>query len=105
MLKKIEPWTGTSYGKEAFIKNFTGVFTQWELTSFEPQIQLEKDGFALIFGKCSLKSKTLNKEASSPMAAIAHVTNGKIDKFFYLEDTLATAYTFKKSGSLISVRF
>ena len=99
-LKRIEPWAGTSRGKEAFKKNFTGVLTQWNVTSFSPEIQIEEGDTAMMFGKFSLKSKTLNQEAGSPMAAIARVVDGKIVRFIYLEDTLATALTFKKGGEL-----
>lgn len=99
-LQKIEPWAGTSRGKDAFKKNFTGVLTQWEVTSFSPEIQIEEGDTAMMFGKFSLKSKSLGQEAGSPMAAIARVVEGKIVRFIYLEDTLATALTFKKGGEL-----
>lgn len=97
-LKKIEPWCGTSYGKESYVKNFTGILNQWNLTSFDIQIEMQNDEYAMVFGSFSLKSKTLGKEASSPMCAIAKIGNNKIKKFIYLEDTLATALTFKVGG-------
>lgn len=97
-LKKIEPWCGTSYGKSAYVDNFTGVLTQWDVTSFEIQIEMQNANHAMVFGAFSLKSKTLGKEAHSPMCAIAEIEHEKIKKFIYLEDTLATAFTFKAGG-------
>lgn len=97
-LKKIEPWCGTSYGKDAYISNFTGVLSHWDVTSFEIQIDMQNEEYAMVFGAFSLKSKTLGKEAHSPMCAIAKIENNKIVKFIYLEDTLATAFTFKVGG-------
>ena len=97
-LKQVEPWCGTSYGKEAYVRNFQGILAQWNLASFEIQIEMQNEEYAMVFGSFSLESKTLGKEAKSPMCAIAKIEEGKIKKFIYLEDTLATAFTFKVGG-------
>ena len=104
-LEKIEPWCGTRHGREAYVANFTGVLSQWELTSFEPEMTMQQNENAMIFGKFSLRSRTLGREVSSPMCAIATVEDEKMTKFIYLEDTLATASTFRAGGEwIISAR-
>lgn len=97
-LAKIEPWCGTKNGRKAFISNFSGVLSQWDVTSFEPEIRMSDGGKAMVFGRFSLRSKTLGIEASSPMCAIATIINDQIAHFIYLEDTFATASTFRASG-------
>ena len=104
-LARIEPWCGTKHGREAFVANFTGVLTQWELTTFEPRMTMQQDEDAMVFGKFSLRSRTLGIETSSPMCAIATVRDDRISQFIYLEDTLATASTFRAGGTwIISAR-
>jgi len=55
----------------------------------------------MVFGKFSLRSRTLGIGVSSPMCVIATVHQEKIARFVYLEDTLATASTFRAGGAWV----
>lgn len=41
-------------GREAFVANFRGATSQWDLTSFAPEIQIHQDDNAIVYGKFSL---------------------------------------------------
>ena len=51
-----------------------------------------------VFGTFTYKSNTLRKVATSPFSILAKVKNGKIVYFQFMEDTFATAATFRVSG-------
>lgn len=55
-----------------------------------------------VFGRFRYKSKTLGKVTDSPFAVLAKVDpgSGKIVYMQFMEDTLSTATSFAKSGSM-----
>ena len=99
-LKRILPWTGTSSGPKAFIDTFTRVFQYWQALNFEPKEIFGSGENVAVFGSFTYKSNTLDKTATSPFSIHAKVKNGKITYFQFMEDTLATAATFKVSGTV-----
>ncbi|NLA47985.1 MAG: nuclear transport factor 2 family protein [Bacteroidales bacterium] len=99
-LKKILPWTGTRKGPNAFIYTFAGVNEFWTINAFEVQEIFAENENVAVFGSFSYTSKTLNQQATSPFSILAKVRNGKIYHFMFMEDTFATAATFKVSGKV-----
>ncbi|KRD07846.1 hypothetical protein ASE48_10495 [Mycobacterium sp. Root265] len=98
-LHEIMPWAGTNHGKSAFVDNFRGVSTQWRLEDFTPLDTLVDGDKVALFGRFTLRSVTLDKAVTSPCAVLAKVSDGKIRYFQYMEDTFATALTFRSSGT------
>ncbi len=98
-LKRLMPWAGTSHGKEAFVKNFRGVSKHWQLEGFTPSNILVDGDQVALFGQFTLRSVSLGIAATSPVAVLAEVTDGKIRSLLYMEDTFATARTFRSAGA------
>lgn len=98
-LRKIMPWVGTARGPQAFLDAFTQVFQFWENQGFEIKELFGTGENVAVFGKFTYKSNTLGKVAVSPFSILAKVRAGKIVYFQYMEDTYATASTFKISGT------
>jgi uncharacterized protein len=98
-LNRIMPWAGTKQGACAFVENFKGVRSRWTNDSFEITDTVEQDGNVAIFGRFTLRSLTLGQATDSPFAVFAKVVDGRIAYFQYMEDTFATARTFRESGT------
>lgn len=99
-LRKIMPWAGTHHGPESFSKVFTGVNEQWTVDEFTPTAAFDDGENVAMFGSFQLRSKTLDIARRSPFAIFAKVNaEGKVSYFQYMEDTFATAETFKKGGA------
>ncbi len=97
-LAKIMPWAGTKRGRAAFVDNFLNISKQWTLEEFTPLETLVDGEKVALFGRFTLKSRTLGISATSPAAVLAKVADGKITYFQYMEDTFATARTFRSGG-------
>jgi uncharacterized protein len=98
-LKKIMPWTGTSSGPEAFIKNLTGMFARWDTEAFDVATMFASDENVAVFGSFRYKSKSLGKVVASPFAILVKVVDGKVTHLQFLEDSYATASSFRKDGT------
>jgi uncharacterized protein len=98
-LHRIMPWAGTSHGRDAFVENFTGVTTRWNNEAFEIIDTVEQDEKVALFGSFTLRSVTLGHAATSVLAVFARVADGRITFFQYMEDTFATALTFRAGGT------
>jgi len=90
---------GTKRGRQAFIENFSGVSTRWTNTAFDITDRLAAPGKAALFGSFMLVSTKLGQSVTSPFAVLAHVQDGEITYFQYMEDTFATARSFRSSGT------
>lgn len=99
-LKKIMPWAGTSQGSEAFVATFDLVSKYWEILNFEVTDIFGSGEQVAVFGTFTYKSVVLKKTVTSPFSIHAKVRNGKIFYFQFMEDTLATAGTFKMAGEV-----
>lgn len=98
-LNRIMPWAGTHKGPQSFVEVFSGVYQQWTVDAFETEAAFDDGENVAIFGRFTLRSKTLQKARQSPFAIFAKVTaGGKVSYFQYMEDTFATADTFRKGG-------
>ena len=98
-LKRIMPWTGTSYGPEAFLYNMGTMFSRWENQAFNVGTIFGSGENVAIFGDFRYKSHSLGKTVTSPFAMLIKVVDGKVTFLQFLEDTYATASSFRKGGS------
>jgi ketosteroid isomerase-like protein len=97
-LHKIMPWAGTSFGPQAFIKNLNGIFSHWDTEAFDVTTMFASDENVAVFGRFRYKSKSLGKVVASPFAMLVKVVDGKVTYLQFLEDTYATASSFRKDG-------
>jgi ketosteroid isomerase-like protein len=98
MLESVMPWCGTRRGPEAIVETFKGVSRYWSVEAFEPRAVFGDSEHAAMFGSFTYRSTTLGKQVTSPFAVYAHVVGGKCVYLQFMEDTLATADSFHKSG-------
>jgi hypothetical protein len=98
-LKKILPWTGTGTGPQAFINTFARVSQFWEILAFSPEQMFGAGENVAVFGRFTYRSKTQGKTVESPFSILSRVHDGKIVYFQFMEDTFATAASFKSGGS------
>jgi ketosteroid isomerase-like protein len=94
-LKRILPWAGTHKGAQSFIDTFAGVNEFWTIQAFEVQDIFSEGEKVAVFGSFTYTSRTLNKKVTSPFSILAKVKDGKIYHFMFMEDTFATAGTFR----------
>jgi uncharacterized protein len=100
-LNKIMPWAGTSHGPQAFLDNMGAMFTRWENQAFNVTTTVAADENVAVFGDFRYKSHSVGKVVSSPFAILVKVVDGKVTYLQFLEDTYATAASFRKSGSWV----
>lgn len=100
-LKKIEPWTGTSKGPSAYSSTFLQVAKYWKVEDFTITDKLASNEDVAIFGKFTYRSVEVGHVFTSPFSIHAKVRDGKMVYFQFLEDTYASASSFRQSGSWI----
>ena len=102
-LTKVMPWAGThaGAGPQAILKTFQDVNRWWTVVDFTPQHTVSEGENVAIFGSFTLRSKTLGKQVTSPFSIFAQVKDEKVVLMQYMEDTFATASTFRSSGAWI----
>lgn len=98
-LKRIMPWTGTSFGPQAFVENLSGMFSRWDTEAFNVATMFASDENVAVFGSFRYKSKSLGKVVASPFAILVKVVDGKVTYLQFLEDSYATASSFRKDGT------
>jgi uncharacterized protein len=98
-LNRILPWAGTSHGPQAFLDNLGTMFTRWENQAFNVATMFGSDENVAVFGDFRYKSKSLGKVVSSPFSILVKVIDGQVTYLQFLEDSYATAASFRKSGS------
>ena len=98
-LKLIEPWAGTSHGQQAFLDNLSNMFSRWENQAFNVTTMFASGENVAVFGDFRYKSKSLGKVVSSPFSILAKVVDGKMTYLQFLEDSYATAASFRADGS------
>ena len=100
-LSKIMPWAGTSYGPQAFIGHLTMMFTRWENQAFNVTTMFASDENVAVFGDFRYKSNSLGKVVRSPFSILLKVVDGKVTYLQFLEDSYATASSFRKDCSWV----
>jgi uncharacterized protein len=98
-LSKIMPWAGTSHGPQAFLGNLGKMFARWENQAFNVTTMFASGENVAVFGDFRYKSKSLGKVVSSPFSILAKVVDGKMTYLQFLEDSYATAASFRAGGS------
>ncbi|WP_334150717.1 nuclear transport factor 2 family protein [Hyphomicrobium sp.] len=101
-LKTLLPWTGTTQGPravDAIIDTFDRIFQYWNVEELEVTDIFGEREHVAVFGKFTYRSATLGKAATSPFAIHAKVVDEKIIYLQCMEDTYATASTFRVRGS------
>ncbi len=98
-LHKIMPWGGTSHGPQAVLDNLGEMFTRWENQAFNVTTMVASDENVGVFGDFRYKSHSLGKVVSSPFSILVKVVDGKVTYLQFLEDSYATASSFRKDGS------
>lgn len=98
-LQQILPWTGTNYGPTAFSSLFLQLANYWETEDFTITDQIASGEDVAIFGKFTYRSLEVDDVFTSPFSIHAKVRDGKITYFQFMEDTYASASSFRQSGS------
>jgi uncharacterized protein len=98
-LNKIMPWTGTSHGPQAFLDALGAMFSRWENQGFNVTTMFASDENVAVFGDFRYRSNSLGKVVTSPFSILVKVVDGKVTYVQFLEDTYATAASFRKDGS------
>jgi uncharacterized protein len=98
-LNKIMPWAGTSHGPQAFLDNLSTMFTRWENQAFNVTTMFAAGENVAVFGDFRYRSHSLDKVVTSPFSILVKVVDGKVTYLQFLEDSYATAASFRKSGS------
>ena len=97
-LKRIMPWTGTSHGPQAVLDTYGRVGRFWRSEAFEVEHLFGSGEAVAVFGRFTYRSTTLGRAATSPFAIFAEVRDGQVRHMRFLEDTFATAQTFRTGG-------
>jgi ketosteroid isomerase-like protein len=98
-LKKIDPWAGTSVGPQAFLDNLNGIFSAWDVEAFNVGAIFGSDQNVAVFGDFRYRTKSLGQVVASPFAIWVKVVDGKVTHLQFLEDSYATAASFRKDGT------
>jgi ketosteroid isomerase-like protein len=98
-LNEIMPWAGTSHGPRAFLDNLGEMFRRWENEAFEVTTMFASGENVAVFGNLRYRSTSLGKVVSSPFSILVRVVEGKVTYLQFLEDSYATAASFRKGGS------
>ena len=98
-LRKLMPWCGTYTGHEAILNTFMRVQHYWDKHEIHIDVAFGEGEHVALFGRMNYRSTVLGKSVVSPMAIYAKVQNGKITYLQYMEDTFATAESFRSGGT------
>jgi uncharacterized protein len=95
-LKEIMPWAGTGHGRDALRKTFSDVARYWQIEEFDlGDVFGDGSGKVAVFGRMKYRSTFLGKTVSSPFAVYAKVADGKVVYAQFMEDSFATARSFR----------
>ena len=101
-LKKLMPWAGTSQGgAEAIVSTYSRVSSYWKNEGFSVEDVIESEDKVAVFGRFTYRSVTLGKVVTSPFALLARVREGLVTYMQFMEDTFATASTFRSGGQAV----
>jgi ketosteroid isomerase-like protein len=98
-LSKILPWAGTSHGPRAFLDNLGTMFTRWENQAFNVTTMFASEDNVAVFGDFRYRSRSTGKVVTSPFAILVTVVDGQVTYLQFLEDSYATASSFRTGGA------
>ena len=86
-------------GPQAIIDTFATVNEIWANEAFEVQALFGEGENVAVFGNFTYRSRTLGQASTSPFSIWCRVNGeGKVTYMQFMEDTLDTTNTFRKSG-------
>ena len=98
-LKRVMPWAGTGHGPEAIVKTFIDVGRYWNTEAFAIEALFSSGENVAVFGRFTYRSRALGKGVTSPFAIFAKVVGGRCSYMQFMEDTFATAASFRSGGT------
>jgi uncharacterized protein len=98
-LKRIMPWCGTGHGSRALLQTFTDVSRFWSVDNFEILDIFGSDNRVAAFGTFTYTSTVLGQKVTSPFAVLAKVEDGQVVYTQFMEDSFATARSFRSGGT------
>ena len=98
-LHKIMPWCGTGHGVDAISKTFDQVSKYWSIDDFAPEAVFGEDEHVAVFGRFTYTSTKLHRTVTTPFAIYCKVRDGKVIYMQFMEDTFATASSFRSGGT------
>ncbi len=97
-LKKLMPWAGTGHGAKGIVETFVDVGRYWRKDAFEISDMFGSGEHVAVFGRFTYTSTKIGRTVTSPFAILAKVSNGKVTTMQFMEDTFATAMSFRTKG-------
>lgn len=97
-LKKVMPWAGTGHGPQGIVDTFIDVGRCWEKLAFEIREIFGSGENVAVFGSFTYRSTILGKVVTTPFSILSKVVDGKITYMQFMEDTFATAMSFRSGG-------
>jgi len=85
-------------GAARLVKTFTDDWF-WHIDSFSVEAAFGEGEHVAVFGRFTYTSTVLSRQVTSPFAVCAKVADGRCTYMQFMEDTLATSASFKKSGT------
>ncbi len=98
-LKTLMPWCGTGHGPKAIVDTFIKVSRFWTVDSFEMLDVFGSGENVAVFGRFTYTSTKICRTVTSPFAILAKVVDGKLVYMQFMEDTFATAMSFRTKGA------
>ena len=98
-LQRIMPWAGTRTGPDAVLDTYTRVNRFWRNEAFTMDELFGEGDSVAVFGRFTYRSVTLGKAVTSPFGILAKVRDGQVTFMQFMEDTFATASTFRTGGT------
>jgi hypothetical protein len=77
------------------------MFTRWENQAFNVTTMFASDENVAVFGDFRYRSNSLGHVVSSPFSIPVKVIDGEVTYLQFLEDSYATAASFRKEGSWV----
>lgn len=99
-LNEVMPWAGTHVkGREGILSTFQTLNRFWTIDDFTIRDIFGDDENVAVFGSFTVHSVNLDKIFVSPFAVQVKLRNDLVTYMMYMEDTMGTGSTFRKSGS------
>jgi uncharacterized protein len=98
-LHKIMPWCGTGHGVDAISRTFDDVSKYWSIDNFTPEAVFGEDEHVAVFGRFTYTSTNLHRTVTTPFSIYCKVHGGKVTYMQFMEDTFATAASFRSGGT------
>ncbi|KAJ3496952.1 hypothetical protein NLG97_g2273 [Lecanicillium saksenae] len=101
-LKRIMPYAGvhSKEGYNAVYSTFARVNAVWSNEAFAIEKIFASGGDVAVFGRFTYRARTTGKAYESLFSIRAEVVDGKVVYMQFMEDTLGTAATFARGGTV-----